>query len=1120
MTDPKPDFKVLLDDLLEEQSQKVAPLTPAELAAWRDGGQSEQERLALERRLIFDRAAVRELLQTTSATNDGDDAARSWTSFQAKLKEHQDPEEGPLPLPATKARRTFQMIHYAAAALALLAILLTYQVRKLEQENLLLVKPSLNVAEFTVQLGESGERSGERPIFLGEDLTVVRLDLSGSNVAYLSYQVALVAPDGTVVFQQQKSVDEQHQLTFSLHQGFLIQSGVYHLEISGLQNGERVFLKKLSIARPQADLERPDEVIRAQFKQSGEQVHAYRLDLKQGEFSRLEVEQNGIDIRLDLYSPQGELLYSLDAEPETVNVETLAFIAKSSGAYRLEITALDPAQEGDYGLSTDGARRPTATDLAQVAAQPHIVKAQEAWYADDWQTALNELETAHGLLKQAGEKTWQVRVLNKLGTISSRRELLAEAISYYDAALELANEPSLSRAELMRNKAYVYRFAGAFEQAVDLLKEAGRIEDKLGTDRSQAVWNNHMGTAYLKWGKAEEAIPYLEKAAEKFKSLEPIVRLRLAQAYLAMDIEAGERQQKYRKQALALLNGLLEDFEDWRPVVLFYRGQALELLGEPAAALEDLRMAAAAFADKKSQDELLNATVSIARVELKLNRREAAKEKLDEALVLLDEALASDNQAFLSKNFLASRYQVIDLMADLVLSGDDEGEWAQLLTRLDGFRAKGLLEALAPTKVEEDPATAEIGQALREHINRTAWQLTTANPSKEQADELEGALALALITYNQRFAPVPHPAQEHAAPALSLAKAQRLLEHDDLLLYFVMGESRAWLLALDRGQLRRFDLGARQVVERDVRSYIAKLGRRQNRPDPGFKAMERQLADLVPPALLATSRAKRLMIVADGVLQDLPFAALVDPQGRPLIERWAMVYLPSLATLASIKARRATTPTNGKLFVMAAPEQSDPIFGDLPFALQEAGRIAALMPSAQTVSAAAAHRGQVSSAEFKTSQIVHFATHGLFHPKHYELSALVLADVDEQGQARDPFLRVADIAQLELSAKLVVLSACETGQGEHIRGEGLLGLPSAFLQAGAASVLASLWRIDDQATMVLMEQFYRNLKDNDPAKALQLAQKSMARSEKWSAPYYWAGFRLVGEAEKFGKTLN
>jgi CHAT domain-containing protein len=161
----------------------------------------------------------------------------------------------------------------------------------------------------------------------------------------------------------------------------------------------------------------------------------------------------------------------------------------------------------------------------------------------------------------------------------------------------------------------------------------------------------------------------------------------------------------------------------------------------------------------------------------------------------------------------------------------------------------------------------------------------------------------------------------------------------------------------------------------------------------------------------------------------------------------------------------------------------------------------------------AASKASATSPALSQYRMVHFATHGLLDSEHPELSGVVLSLVDEQGSLVDGFLRLQDIFNLNLPADLVVLSACRTGLGKEVRGEGLVGLTRGFMYAGAPRVIVSLWSVNDPATAELMRRFYEAmLKDEQrPAQALRTAQTSMWNDPHWGAPYYWAAFVLQGE---------
>jgi CHAT domain-containing protein len=294
--------------------------------------------------------------------------------------------------------------------------------------------------------------------------------------------------------------------------------------------------------------------------------------------------------------------------------------------------------------------------------------------------------------------------------------------------------------------------------------------------------------------------------------------------------------------------------------------------------------------------------------------------------------------------------------------------------------------------------------------------------------------------------------------------------------------------------------------------------------------------------------SKRLAIVADGPLQYLPFTALTQGNApntppRYLIDDHEVINLPSASVLGQLRrdlATRRSAPQGLAIFAnpvfsleddrlrntAAAPkplppdlarsaQESGVLFQRLPYTQEEAEQILALAPAQQNLSefGFAANRQQVFSPALRQYQYVHFATHGLLNSQNPQLSGLVLSLFDRQGQPINGFLRLYDIFNLQLSADLVVLSACETGLGQAVRGEGLIGLTRGFMYAGAARVVVSLWSVDDQATALLMTRFYQGLLDQNlsPAIALQQAQQWLKSQPRFTSPYYWAGFVLQGD---------
>ena len=187
----------------------------------------------------------------------------------------------------------------------------------------------------------------------------------------------------------------------------------------------------------------------------------------------------------------------------------------------------------------------------------------------------------------------------------------------------------------------------------------------------------------------------------------------------------------------------------------------------------------------------------------------------------------------------------------------------------------------------------------------------------------------------------------------------------------------------------------------------------------------------------------------------------------------------------------------------------------LPGSRKEAQDIVAMVPATERRLALdfEASREVATSADSSQYRYVHFSTHGLLNSLHPELSGIVFSLVNKRGEAQDGFLRAHEIFNLKLPAELVVLSACQTGIGKEVKGEGLISLTRGFMYAGAPRVVVSLWSVSEWGTTELMVRFYRGMLKEGlrPAAALRAAQISLMKEKRWSSPFYWAPFTLQGE---------
>jgi CHAT domain-containing protein len=407
----------------------------------------------------------------------------------------------------------------------------------------------------------------------------------------------------------------------------------------------------------------------------------------------------------------------------------------------------------------------------------------------------------------------------------------------------------------------------------------------------------------------------------------------------------------------------------------------------------------------------------------------------------------------------------------------------------------------------------------------------------------------------------------------SLKEIQTELKGDDtILLEYALGEEKSYVWAVTSDSFSSFELPAREQIEqltREVHSLLTMP------PGNGIAELDQQywrkaaeLSRVVFGPVAQQLGNKRLLIVADGALQYLPFEALPAPEtvavsgDKPLATndpvpvaiKHEVVYLPSASTLIALRHEAVRPIAAPKaVFVLADPvfDKGDPrvktldaradvassasqlaslkdaggiSFPRLPSTRQEAEAIVSLIPEDGRAVATdfAANRTLVLGTELALYRIIHIATHSVVNSQHPELSGIVLSMVNERGQEEDGFLQLHDIYGLKLGAELVVLSACNTGLGKEVRGEGLIGLTRGFMYAGASSVVASLWKVDDSASAELMTHFYKAMFEDNlpPAAALRSAKEAMWRQKHWRSPQYWSAFVLQGEYRSRNNAWN
>jgi CHAT domain-containing protein/Tfp pilus assembly protein PilF len=475
--------------------------------------------------------------------------------------------------------------------------------------------------------------------------------------------------------------------------------------------------------------------------------------------------------------------------------------------------------------------------------------------------------------------------------------------------------------------------------------------------------------------------------------------------------------------------------------------------------------------------------------------------------------------------FLGDKWSVYGALA---FAEQTRGRPAEAFAASEQLRARQMADMLARGRITTTHVTGAQEQDLRRRITELTRELESDPPARQQrrepvlasphADALREALDAAQQAYatllTQIRAGDPAWARLVTAETVSWEEVARRLDSDEVLLEYLVGDSSSSVFVVTQDTVATIDL---DVGRRTLANLIDFARRTIDRPEhtgsaylwrSPLRRLDQYLVEPVERAGLLEGKRK-LVIVPHAELHFLSFAMLIVPDSndRFLVERYQLSYAPS-ATLWVQFGERPVKPNGGGVLALA-PDASN-----LPASREEVAAIRrAYGHRARVLLGAAATEGSLQALANRWG-VIHLATHGILNRSNPLFSFVELAP----GNVDDGRLEVHEVYGLDLSGRLVVLSACETGLGSGASadvppGDDWVGFVQAFLYAGARNVMASLWPVDDRATAQLMEQFYRRLAvGSAEADALAAAQRAVMRDPAFAHPFYWAGFVLNGGA--------
>lgn len=475
------------------------------------------------------------------------------------------------------------------------------------------------------------------------------------------------------------------------------------------------------------------------------------------------------------------------------------------------------------------------------------------------------------------------------------------------------------------------------------------------------------------------------------------------------------------------------------------------------------------------------------------NDNKRAIELYTHAIEVIESQRSSINTEASKIGFVGNKQDVYDRLVTLLFARERYEEAFEYVERA---KARALVDMLAARERfaragENVQNTSELIAKLdaAEHEAKLQDETITADQSSKQR-------AIVIKLKDEIHNVDPELASLVTVASLDVAKIQQLLPTDETLIeYFAAGDTFFAFIVNRKGVdgVKLEVNGLRHNVQVFRENIMISNSDK-------FKADGQALYNMLFQPIEKVIDSKNLTIVPHGELHYLPFYALQDKDVF-LIERYNIRILPSASVMKFLKD--PPDGNAGHLLAFGNPDLGDPAY-DLPGAQNEAITITKGQPRSRLFLRSQATETAVKRFG-KQFRYVHFATHGTFNAEKPLSSGLLMAgDVENDGM-----LTVGELYDLHLPVDLVTLSACETALGKVANGDDVVGFTRGFLYAGVSSIVSSLWKVDDQATSILMQQFYRSLEKSDKRSALRTAQLKVKDTYN-SHPYYWAGFQITG----------
>lgn len=768
----------------------------------------------------------------------------------------------------------------------------------------------------------------------------------------------------------------------------------------------------------------------------------------------------------------------------------------------------------------------------------------------DKQKAIAYYNQALPISQAIGDRSGEARTLNNVGLVYFSLGERQKALEYFNQALPLrrAAKDRPGEARTLNNIGATYNSLGEKQKALDYYNQSLLINQTLGDGSDEAPTLNNLGKVYNSLGEKQKALDYYHKVL----SLSRIMANRPLEGNALNDIgevydDLGDRQKAldYYNQAL-LIRRTLED-RSGEAVTLNNIGLVYNDLGDKQKALEYYNQALplSRAVGNRPQDGVTLHNIGYAYS--LLGEKQKALEFYNQALLIsreisdrLGEAATLSNSGFVYE-LLGEKQKALDIYQQAIAQVEDlrasatieeiktglAGESASAYVRASSLlmsmqqqskafnlteraRARTFLDQLGSVRLNtRKSANAQLIQEERASRSALAWLEASlrqehAKPQPSRNTDVISSIETQLAVKRREYEILltrlkltnPEYASLRSVNTLTLPEVQKSLSKDTTLLSYFVTPEKTFVFVITQGSFRSVEIPVKGAELKDSINWFRDFASLRN---PRPESLTRLHNWLIAP-IQTYIHTPVIGIIPHGILNYLPFAALTDGQ-HYFGDEHTLFYLPSASVLPFIKKK--SRPVGNQILVLAQSQAEG--FSTLLYAEKEAESVADLFGTKAFI------KRDASKSDFLKRagdySILHMAAHAELNTSSPLFSRIMLrADKDGPGA-----LEVREIYDLDLSkSSLVVLSACETQLGAQSQGDDIVGLNRAFIYAGAPTVIASLWTVDDESTSYLMKAFYTRLKRGlSKAEALQAAQSDTRK--KYPHPYYWAGFVLTGD---------